>query len=256
MAYGKAVIGTRAGGIPEVIEDGKTGVLVEPDNPSELACAMIRLMESQSLRAQMGAAGRTRFLDDFSTTAMARRTALFYADVIQEWSNANKPVWRAGPMGTIRGESTQIDWLPSSGSLWLVANPGHARTICYGPYMNLSPGIYRAEFLLKSDGPVDPETRVAAVDVFNMTLGIKNEKELHGRDFGGSAISAAVFFTVPSDVMGTYEFRVHSTGKTTLSVREIIVRQWPPQPVQPLPTAPNWSWAVKRKMSSHEVVVR
>lgn len=60
MAYGKPVVGSRMGGIPELVEDGKTGLLYEAGNVNELTSALDRLMASAELRQQMGMAGRQR----------------------------------------------------------------------------------------------------------------------------------------------------------------------------------------------------
>jgi glycosyltransferase involved in cell wall biosynthesis len=58
MAAGKPVIGTRAGGIPEVIEDGVTGFLVERRDPPAIADRILRLLADSGLRESMGQAGR------------------------------------------------------------------------------------------------------------------------------------------------------------------------------------------------------
>jgi glycosyltransferase involved in cell wall biosynthesis len=60
------VISSRLGAIPEVVEDGRTGLLIEPGNVSALCEAMRRLAESRSARTEMGAAGRERFLRLYS----------------------------------------------------------------------------------------------------------------------------------------------------------------------------------------------
>ncbi|HUT59388.1 MAG TPA: glycosyltransferase [Phycisphaerae bacterium] len=65
MALGKPCIGSRRGGIPEVIEVGVTGLLCEPDTES-LASAMRKMVESEVLRASMGAAGRRRVEEVFN----------------------------------------------------------------------------------------------------------------------------------------------------------------------------------------------
>ena len=58
MATGKACIGTRVGGIPNVIKDGISGILVSPENVGELAVALRRLLSDRQLREQMGAEGK------------------------------------------------------------------------------------------------------------------------------------------------------------------------------------------------------
>ena len=56
MATGLPVVATRVGGLPEVVRDGETGVLVEPDNPPALAKAVIRLLADATLRTALAAA--------------------------------------------------------------------------------------------------------------------------------------------------------------------------------------------------------
>lgn len=66
MACGKAVIGTRAGGIPEVIEEGVTGLLFESGNDADLADKMLMLLKDPDMRAKMGGAGADRAAACFS----------------------------------------------------------------------------------------------------------------------------------------------------------------------------------------------
>ncbi len=60
MAMGKPVISTRVGGIPEVVLDGETGLLVPPHDPGAIAGAIIKLAQDRKLRKEMGTAGRKR----------------------------------------------------------------------------------------------------------------------------------------------------------------------------------------------------
>ena len=57
MACGTAVAASRVGGIPEVVADGETGLLVPPDDPAALAAALNTLVRDQDLAAAMGASG-------------------------------------------------------------------------------------------------------------------------------------------------------------------------------------------------------
>lgn len=66
MAYGKPVVGSRMGGIPELIEDGQTGFLYDAGNVDALNAVLGKLMSSSELRQQMGAAGRLRVKTLFS----------------------------------------------------------------------------------------------------------------------------------------------------------------------------------------------
>lgn len=78
MAARRAVIGTRAGGIPEAIDDGKTGLIVSPRDPAALGAALTRLIADAPLRATMGAAGRARAEAEFSLDVCAAAYATFY----------------------------------------------------------------------------------------------------------------------------------------------------------------------------------
>jgi len=60
MACGKAIVGSRVGGIPNVVQDGMTGLLVEPGNVEDLARKLRLLLEDKDLRGRMGKAGYER----------------------------------------------------------------------------------------------------------------------------------------------------------------------------------------------------
>jgi len=64
--YGKPVIGGNSGGVPEAILDGKTGFLVDPESPGDIAEKAIRLLEDDDLRLKMGQAGRARAVNEFN----------------------------------------------------------------------------------------------------------------------------------------------------------------------------------------------
>jgi glycosyltransferase involved in cell wall biosynthesis len=78
MASRLAVIGTRAGGIPEAIDDGKTGLIVEPRDPAALGAALVRFIVDIPLRTAMSDAGRARVEAEFSVEACAAAYAAFY----------------------------------------------------------------------------------------------------------------------------------------------------------------------------------
>jgi starch synthase len=65
MACGTAVAGSRTGGIPEVVADGVTGLLVPPDDPGALTCALNELVGDPPRAAEMGRLGRERAVAEF-----------------------------------------------------------------------------------------------------------------------------------------------------------------------------------------------
>lgn len=71
MRCAKPVVASAVGGMEHIVEDDTTGLLVSPGDPSSLATALERLIESEDLRASLGAAGRARFLERYTADAMA-----------------------------------------------------------------------------------------------------------------------------------------------------------------------------------------
>lgn len=72
MAAGLPIVACRAAAVPEVVEDGRTGLLVAPRRPEELARAMESVLTNPELRARLGDAGRRR-VEAFEPVAVARR---------------------------------------------------------------------------------------------------------------------------------------------------------------------------------------
>jgi glycosyltransferase involved in cell wall biosynthesis len=71
LACHKPVVASAVGGIPEIIEDGRSGVLVEPDNPRALARALARILDDHGLRERLGKAGYERVRQRFDCERMA-----------------------------------------------------------------------------------------------------------------------------------------------------------------------------------------
>ncbi len=77
MALGLPVVATRTGGIVDAVVHGRTGLLVEPRNPSELASALRRLQSDAQLRREMGEAGRQR-VKEFDVRHTVEKSAEIY----------------------------------------------------------------------------------------------------------------------------------------------------------------------------------
>jgi len=82
LAAERPVVATRVGGIPEVITDGETGLLVEPGSEAPLAAAVVRLLSDRRLAEQLAERGRARVVDRFSDTAMVEGTLTVYERVL------------------------------------------------------------------------------------------------------------------------------------------------------------------------------
>jgi glycosyltransferase involved in cell wall biosynthesis len=81
-SFGKPVVATTVGGLPEVVDDGVTGLLVPPRDEHALAEALIRLLEDADLRRRMGAAGKHKLDTEFAPSVVAARTVEVYRRVI------------------------------------------------------------------------------------------------------------------------------------------------------------------------------
>jgi glycosyltransferase involved in cell wall biosynthesis len=81
MAAGRAVVAPRVGGIPHLIEDGVTGLLVTPEDPHAIAGAVSALLGDAESRRRMGAAARERAEHRFRAAAVAARTRDVYLEL-------------------------------------------------------------------------------------------------------------------------------------------------------------------------------
>jgi glycosyltransferase involved in cell wall biosynthesis len=87
-ASGLPVVATNVGGTPELVEDGTTGILIEPRNPAEIAKAVLRLLECPETAHQMGQAGTERMRRHFSLDACVEAHARMYGAVLNRAENA------------------------------------------------------------------------------------------------------------------------------------------------------------------------
>lgn len=78
MAMKLAVVGTTAGGIPEAVVPGETGLLVAPGDPKALAAGIVRMLKTPALRRQMGEAGYARVAEHFGVNRLVEGTLRVY----------------------------------------------------------------------------------------------------------------------------------------------------------------------------------
>ncbi len=97
--YSRPVIATRVGALAECIEHEKTGLLVEPRSPEQLADAIIRLLNDSEVRQEMGRAGKQRLDQECSPRVVAAATAEVYrkATVARSESIEQRPVAPSAP---------------------------------------------------------------------------------------------------------------------------------------------------------------
>lgn len=88
-AFGKPVVATAVGGIPEVVDSLETGLLVPPDNPGALAAAISYLETQPEEAARMGENGRRRVQSHFTWEKIARQTEALYSEVLAGWNTSD-----------------------------------------------------------------------------------------------------------------------------------------------------------------------
>jgi glycosyltransferase involved in cell wall biosynthesis len=89
MACSRPIVATRAGGIPEIVEDGVNGLLVPPRDHPALATAIVRALKDGDLRRRMGEAGFARVRERFTVERMVDKTVDVYRRIKSQPSTLN-----------------------------------------------------------------------------------------------------------------------------------------------------------------------
>jgi glycosyltransferase involved in cell wall biosynthesis len=87
MALGRPIVGSAVGGIPEAVDDGRTGLLVPPRDPAAIAQALLTLLDHPDLRAEMASAGRARAKHEFSPGVITAQYAGLYRRLLATTSS-------------------------------------------------------------------------------------------------------------------------------------------------------------------------
>jgi glycosyltransferase involved in cell wall biosynthesis len=82
-AAGLPVISTRVGGIPQLIDDGRTGILIEPGDEDALTDSLCRLLADRTLASKLAEAGQARAANDFDTRRMAEDYHRNYLELLK-----------------------------------------------------------------------------------------------------------------------------------------------------------------------------
>jgi glycogen synthase len=84
MSYGKAIVGSSNGGMADLLNHGRCGLLYRPPHEDELARHIIRLLQDKGLRDKLGEKARTRALEYFSSERVMNLTEAFYKEVLED----------------------------------------------------------------------------------------------------------------------------------------------------------------------------
>ena len=83
MAAGLPIAATAVGGIPEILEEGLTGLMVPPRNPDAMASAILRILTDPEMRLRLGAAARLRAESNFTPEVYKRSLVEFYQKTLE-----------------------------------------------------------------------------------------------------------------------------------------------------------------------------
>jgi glycosyltransferase involved in cell wall biosynthesis len=83
LACETPVVATKVGGIPEIVRNGEDGILVEPNNPLEIADAIQYLLDNDDVRKEFGRTGRNSVVEHFSSQAIVRKLVKIYKELAQ-----------------------------------------------------------------------------------------------------------------------------------------------------------------------------
>ena len=93
MAAGKPIVATSGGGVPEIVQDGDTGILVPMGDSHAMAAAISQLLANPVLAKAMGCRGRKRVLDQFTVGHTARKVENVYDSILSsQWHMAQASV--------------------------------------------------------------------------------------------------------------------------------------------------------------------
>ena len=82
MERGRPVVASAVGGLPEIVDPGRTGVLVPSGDPAKLAAALVELASDPGRTAELGVAGRARAVDEFSQERCTARVEALYGTAL------------------------------------------------------------------------------------------------------------------------------------------------------------------------------
>ena len=135
QSQGLPCVATRVSAIPELIEDGVTGILVPPGDPHALAAGLTRLLDDPDLRRRLGAAGEARVREAFSSVAGADRLAAKFRALLgtpvadggiapHVPGSGGAPATGRDPDSASHGEGGAVATVPRPGRQGTAAGPG------------------------------------------------------------------------------------------------------------------------------------
>lgn len=164
MSAGKPVVATAGGGVPEIVIDGITGLLVPMGDAEAMAAAICRLLEDPTTAQRMGQLGRQRVLQQFTIGQTASKIEALYDEILESRTGASQTVAvedRSG--GPPAAGSTVVRSARVLGTAWAALAPACITLASVGMALALTLGLRR---VLKKHVPISaPFLAAVAISV-------------------------------------------------------------------------------------------
>jgi len=93
MACGCPLVAPEVGGIPEIVQDGRNGLLFRPGDAADLAVKILTLLGNPSLAEKLGRQGAVDCSERYDPEKLAEKTIAFYRQVIERWNHRRRSIW-------------------------------------------------------------------------------------------------------------------------------------------------------------------
>jgi glycosyltransferase involved in cell wall biosynthesis len=93
MARGCPLVAPEVGGVPEIVQDGRNGLLFRPGDAADLAQKLLALLGNPSLAEKLGRQGAVDCSERYDPDKLAEKTIAFYRQVIERWNHRRRSIW-------------------------------------------------------------------------------------------------------------------------------------------------------------------
>lgn len=179
QAVGRPVVASRIGALVEVIDDGKTGLLVPPKDPDALADAMERLIREAPLRTQCIEAGRKRVEAEWNVDRMVERTLAVYDECLTQ---PRVLIWKLSALGDVVLSTPSLRAIRRqfpNGHLTLAVGRSAYEVVARCPYLN---EILIYDPRRKDRGPLRHLAFLRRLrgSHFDFSIDLQNSRKTHG----------------------------------------------------------------------------
>jgi glycosyltransferase involved in cell wall biosynthesis len=225
MMFGRPVVSTTAGGIPEVVSAEVTGILVPPDEPRALAHATLRFLRDEVLWNRMAIAARQRYEARFTEVAMA----CAFRDLVAELEAARahySPLAAMAEAPSLKSTPGVTRWRDALYERDFVELPGggaeSVSTHWDGPF---DPGAYRVDVFVGLSESTRAQDPVCECELKDASGSAVMQTVFCGSAFGGSrwAILSRPF-SIAAPV-GSLRFALRNTGFFALRLQRVEIRR-------------------------------